>query len=233
MLRVAFVAAMEREVAPLVRRWNARWIEQDGRRFRLFENGEAAVICGGIGPEAARRATEAVIRAWRPDRVMSVGFAGALDESLEVGAIVEPRTVINVADGARMDTGSGSATLVSLGNVGDAEQKRKLHDVYAAAAVDMEAGAVAQGAEARGVQFGALKVISDAADFELPPLEKFIGEDRSFRTMVFAFHVMLRPWLWRSTITLGRNSARASRALCAAIEAYLRNPVTASQRMIG
>ncbi len=65
---IAIVAAMEREVAPLVRSWKVRTIEQGGRRYRLFENGEAALVCGGIGAEAARRATEAVIREVNPAR---------------------------------------------------------------------------------------------------------------------------------------------------------------------
>ena len=62
MIRIAIIAAMEREVGPLIRSWKVRTIEHGGRRYRLFENGEAALVCGGIGAEAARRATEAVIR---------------------------------------------------------------------------------------------------------------------------------------------------------------------------
>ena len=79
MSRIAIIAAMEREVRPLIRSWKVRMIEHSGRRHRLFEKGDAALICGGIGAEAARRATEAVIREVNPARVISVGFAGALD----------------------------------------------------------------------------------------------------------------------------------------------------------
>ena len=83
--KIAIIAAMEREVGPLIRSWKVRMMEQGGRRYRLFENGEAALVCGGIGAEAARRATEAVIREVNPARVISVGFAGALDGSLGSG----------------------------------------------------------------------------------------------------------------------------------------------------
>jgi len=81
-----------------------------GRRYRLFENGEATLVCGGIGAEAARRATEAVIREVDPVRVISVGFAGALDASLQVGHVFEPRTVINAADGVRTEIGGGAVS---------------------------------------------------------------------------------------------------------------------------
>src|SRR5271166_5764925 len=107
MSRIAIIAAMEREVAPLIRSWKIRTIEHDGRQYRLFENGEAALVCGGIGAEAARRATEAVIREVNPIRVISVGFAGALDGSLEVGNVFAPCTVINSADAARSEVSGG------------------------------------------------------------------------------------------------------------------------------
>ena len=90
MSRIAIVAAMEREVRPLIRSWKVRILEHGGRRYRLFENEDAALICGGIGAEAARRATEAVIQEVKPMRVLSVGFAGALDDSLQVGHVLDP-----------------------------------------------------------------------------------------------------------------------------------------------
>src|SRR5450755_4727074 len=177
MFRIAMIAAMEREVGPLIRSWTVRTIEYGGRRYRLFENGEAALICGGIGAEAARRATEAVIREVNPARVLSIGFAGAIDSSLRAGDIFQPRTVINTADGARTDVGSGEGILVSSAEVAGKEQKIRLSKAYGASAVDMEAAAVAQGAQARGVEFGALKVVSDAADFSLPALDRFVARD--------------------------------------------------------
>jgi adenosylhomocysteine nucleosidase len=219
--KIALIAAMEREVRPLIRSWKVRTIEHDGRRYRLFENGEAALVCGGIGAEAARRATEAVIREVNPARVISAGFAGALDGSLEVGHVLEPRTVINAADGVRTEVGSGEGILVSSATVAGKEQKIRLHKAYGADAVDMEAAAVAQGAQARGVEFGALKAISDVADFSLPALDRFVADDGRFRSLRFACHVALRPWLWRTTMALARNSSKASHALCGALENYL------------
>ena len=180
------------------------------------------MICGGIGAEAARRATETVIQEARPTRVVSVGFAGALDSTLKVAEVIEPRIVVNAADGVRTEAGSGRGTLVSYAAPAGREQKQRLGTAYGAVAVDMEAAAVALGAQVRGVEFAALKVISDAADFSMSATERFIASDGQFHSVKFALHVAVRPWLWRSTITLARNSARASRALSAAIEGYLK-----------
>ena len=226
MPKIAIIAAMEREVKPLIRSWKVRMIEHGGRRYRLFENGDAALVCGGIGAEAARRATEAMIREVLPVRVISVGFAGALDAALHVGQVLQPRTVINAADGARTEVGLGEGILVSSATVAGKEQKVRLRKAYGAMAVDMEAAAVAQGAEARGVEFGVLKAISDAADFGPPAMDRFVADDGRFHSASFACHVALRPWLWGTTIALARNSAKASRALCGALASYLERPAS-------
>jgi adenosylhomocysteine nucleosidase len=221
MSKFAIIAAMEREVAPLIRGWTVREIEHGGRRYRLFESGDSVLICGGIGADAARRATEAVIQEAHPARVLSVGFAGALDSTMKIADVLEPRVVVNAADSARVDTGLGHGTLVTYEAVSDRDQKKRLAKAYGAVAVDMEAASVAQGAQARGVEFAALKAISDAINFSMPPMQPFISGDGQFRSAKFAMHVAIRPWLWSRTITLGRNSAKASQALCEAIEAYL------------
>jgi adenosylhomocysteine nucleosidase len=225
MRRIAIVAALKSEVAPLIRDWNVRFVDHAGRRYQLFENGHAALLCAGIGPEAARRATEAIIQEFQPSHILSVGFVGALDPALRVSEIFEPRTVINAGDGARTDTGSGQGTLVSFDAVAGPEQKEKLRTAYGASAVDMEAAAVAQGAEVRGVHFSVLKAVSDEAGFLMPPVHAFVTPDGKFRTATFAVHVAVRPWLWRRTFVLARNSARARRALSDALELYLKRSV--------
>src|SRR5579864_8592098 len=92
---LAIVAALEREIHPLVRNWKSREGQHEGRSFRFFEKDNAVVICGGVGAEAARRAAEAVISVYMPVVVYSVGFAGALQSSLRVGDIVVARRVVD------------------------------------------------------------------------------------------------------------------------------------------
>jgi hypothetical protein len=138
-----------------------------------------------------------------------------------VGHVFEPRTVINAADGVRTECGAGEGILVTSATVAGKEQKIRFGKAYGATAVDMEAAAVAQGAQARGVEFGAVRVISDVADFNLPAMDRFVAADGSFQSVRFACHVAVRPWLWNATISLARNSAKASRALSDALTSYL------------
>jgi nucleoside phosphorylase len=214
MPRLAIVAALEREVRPLIKTW--RWSEKkhEGRTFRFFENGDVVLVCGGIGAAAARRAAEAVIAIFDPKVVCSAGFAGALDGALRVGDIIRPHTVINAGDASKAIIAGGDGVLVSFEAVASPAQKSKLHESFGAQAVDMEAAAVARSAEARGKEFTAVKAVSDESDFEFPALERFVDPDGRFSELRFAGYTAIRPWLWARVIRLGRNSNRASRALC-------------------
>jgi adenosylhomocysteine nucleosidase len=214
MSRVAIVAALEREVRPLIKGWRVSRKEVDGRRFRFFEKDDFVLVCGGIGAEAARRAAEAVIAIYSPAVIYSAGFAGALDPTLKVGEVLQPRRVVNASDGSRVNFDQGEGVLVSFGSVASPAQKASLRDSFGAQAVDMEAAAVARAAQARGGAFAVVKVISDEFDFSMPAMERFVDANGQFLEGRFAWFTVLRPWLWARVVRLARNSNRASLALC-------------------
>lgn len=213
MPKLAIVAALKREVSGLIDNWSRVEREHQGRKFTFFEHDEMVIICGGIGVEAARRATEAMIALYHPARVQSVGFAGALDAGLSVGDIFSPALVVDARDGSRFQMDGGKGILVTFMAVADARQKTKLAQAYGAQVVDMEAAAVVAAASAHGLRFGATKVISDELDFEMPETARFIGPQGQFRTASFALFVVVRPWLWRRAVNLASNSNKAARVL--------------------
>jgi adenosylhomocysteine nucleosidase len=215
--KVVIVAALEREIRPLVHRWRARVREHAGYSFKFYESERAVAVCGGIGPQAARRAAEAAIHLYAPGTLISAGFAGALQPEVQVGDVLTARTVVNAADGTRRDSGAGNGVLVSLDAVADPAQKAKLAAAYGAQAVDMEAAAVALVAEIHGIKFMACKAISDACDFRMPPVAEFVDAGGNFHGARFGFHILARPWLWGRTLRLAKNSARAARNLCRAL----------------
>ena len=228
MSRLAILAALEREVRPLLKHWQVRKREHAGREFRFYESREAVAVCGGIGPEAARRAAEAVIVLYSPDLLYSVGYAGALDPTLKVADVLTPAHVINGSDGSRVDVSKGEGTLLSLNAVASVAQKYRLRESYGAQAIDMEASAVARAAEARGVGFRAIKVISDEFNFELPTDGRFVDAEGRFHEARFALHALVRPRLWLPLVQLAKNSARASRSLCAELGAILAEQIPAN-----
>jgi len=218
MPRIAIVAALEREVRPLVKKWKVQDWEHEGRRFRFFQKDETVLVCGGVGAAAARRAAEAVIAHFHPGLIYSVGFAGALDPALKIANLLRPGRVINAGDGSSTDVEGGIGVLVSFGSVASPEQKATLRDSFGAQAVDMESAAVARAAEAREVPFSAVKVVSDEVDFEVPAMDRFVDSGGRFSEGRFAMHAAIRPWLWPRVIRLAKNSKRASRVLCTYLE---------------
>lgn len=133
-----------------------------------FRSGSAEVtaVANGAG---RRLAGEAVAAAWREngpfDRVVSIGYAGALDQGLGLLAV---RCASVISDGERSIPatplpGIESARLLSIDRfLGDPPEKARWraagHEL-----VEMEAAAVAAEASRRGVPFHAVKVVTDLA----------------------------------------------------------------------
>jgi adenosylhomocysteine nucleosidase len=211
--KVAIIAALEREVAPLVKGWR---VVDDGvsRVYRSYAKGETVVICAGIGPNAARRVAEAAVAEYRPELLVSAGLAGSLISDLAVGEAVVPSTIINSATGTHYATGHGSGVLVSASEIAGPEAKRLFARQHSAQLIDMEAAAVVEIARQHGIAFTAVKAISDEADFEVPELAPFVDHDGRFLTGKFIQHIALRPGMWGTVRKLAANSAQASVELC-------------------
>ena len=211
--KLALVAALERELHPLIRTWRTRDETIDGHTHRFYEHENAVAICGGIGPGAARRAAEAAITNYNPGKIYSVGFAGALDPTLKIADLLTPAKIIDAADGSAT-VAEGQGTLITYHSVATPEQKAKLAASYAAQAVDMEAAAVARAAQARNIPFAAIKAISDDSTTQLPSMDRFTTADGRFQTSHFAIYAAVRPWMWPAVMRLARDSRRASITLC-------------------
>jgi adenosylhomocysteine nucleosidase len=220
--KFGIVAALEREIEPLVRDWAGVERTHDGKTLKFFEKGDVVLVCGGIGPGPARRATEAMISLYRLHHLQSVGYAGALREGTKVGAVICPARVIDMNDGSSVTIDRGDGILLSASRVISAQEKSKLGSAYQANAVDMEAAAVAKGAHAKGIPFSAMKVISDDYAFNMPSTEMFVTPEGRFLSWRFALFALLRPWLWAAVVQLARNSRKATVNLCEAIEEELR-----------
>ncbi len=226
MSKVVMVAAMEREVAPLVRGWSRSTARDASRSFVAFESEEQVVVISGIGRKNAERAARAAVVQYGPGALISIGLAGALIRSLKVGSVVTPSVVVDAADGneyrcaAAGDT-MGGGILVTADGIASSDAKQQLVDRFHALVVDMEAAAVARVAQEAQAGFRCVKAISDEADFVMPPLAQFVDQDGNFHSGKFATWTALRPWHWARVAALGRNSNRATRALCAWLEKNL------------
>lgn len=233
MPRIAIIAALRREVDPLIS--GPGWQQSNAVRavYGSYRKESVLVVCGGIGAAAAQKSAEDAIRAFQPEVMVSAGIVGALVPEWKTGAVMVPQTVIDSGRGTRIDCDpvvevSGATcmgTLVSASGIPGPEGKRLLARQYQADAVDMEAASVAAVAHLHGIPFMAIKAISDEFDFSMPELEPFVDEQGRFRTGRFVMHVAPRPSLWKVTARMASDSSRASKELCRTLDELLKSPM--------
>lgn len=214
----AIITALPREVKHLVRGWQRHHLPG---KIVAYTNESAVVACAGMGPTRVALAVRAAMSLKPVTTLFSVGLAGACDPALKVGDIVRAGTVIDTNSGERFSDPKFQDVLVSSTSIASVQEKLRLRTSYGASAVDMEAATVARIAEARNLNFHAIKVISDDATFELQELARFATHDGQFREAAFAMHAAFRPQLWTKLFHLAGNSKRAVRSLNAEIEAQL------------
>jgi adenosylhomocysteine nucleosidase len=219
MNKIAIIAAMEREIAPLVWGWQRGTLSSGEGKFMLFERDGVVAVVSGIGGKNAERAARAVIAQYRPALLISVGLAGALIRSLKVASVFTPNVVVDAVDGAEYRCAAdgnhvSGGVLVSSEEIAGAEAKRELVNRFHGLVVDMEAAGVAKVAQQEQIGFRCVKAISDEADFPMPPMEKFMSLAGEFQSGKFALWAALRPWQWMKVAALARNSKRATEALC-------------------
>jgi len=212
MNRVAIIAALPGELAPLVRGWRRdriagvpRWRREEGAR-------QWTATCAGAGADAASRAYAAAAAEGPPQRVISIGWAGALTSARQAGAAYPVATVVDGVTGERFAAAAEGCILVTTDRVAGPEEKRRLAGT-GADLVDMEAAAVARLARRDGAAFACVKGVSDALGDALPDFNAFIGADGRFHLGRFVRFAAVRPALWPGLVRLGRQSRRAAEAL--------------------
>lgn len=214
--RIAILAALPREVGPLVRDWPAPAVSrQEGTS--IWESDLAIVVCAGMGGERITRALELAESRGPLRSVISVGYAGALRQGIRIDGVYWPAIVIDGRTGERFACEDGEGILVTADHVVGRDEKSKLAIQWNADLVDMEAATVARLAMARGLAFRTVRAVSDPVDDNLPDLSRFTDARGGFRSAAFAMYVALHPWLIPTTVRLGNQSARASQAIAASL----------------
>jgi len=159
------VAAEAREFEGILKRaGEVRALPWQGAAFSreaVWKNSRWLLIANGPGPRLVERALE---QRHDVDRLLSVGFCGALDPALRIGDIVVSG---EVPKGLQASFVQGD--VVSVDRVAfTAREKSDLRAVTGAAVVEMESAAVAQKAREWDVPFGCVRVVSDVAGDDLP-----------------------------------------------------------------
>jgi purine nucleoside phosphorylase len=212
---------MARELAPLLRGVQPQQV--DGIDF--FELEDVVIAVSGVGRKAAGHAAEALITRYSPEVLISAGLVGALTPKLKVGNVVEVKEVVDVDSGARFGTGHGDAVLVTGSAIAGPADKAIEAERWTADIVDMEASAEAEVAKRHGIEFMAIKVVSDEVNFAMPPLGQFVSDQGKFETLRFFAWVCIRPKWWSAVRQLNTNSNQAAANLSTALAHLIKERV--------
>lgn len=129
------------------------------KRFVLVES--------GIGLKKARNATESLIEVFKPNQILSAGFAGALDPALLRNTVYSPSSVSFQEETIEISEKNGTMLLTCDHLVDTVKEKHEFWERTGAQLVDMETYAVAQIAKQNRIPFFALRIVFDLANEEL------------------------------------------------------------------
>ena len=214
---IVIIAAMPGELKPLVRSW-AALETREGVDGWQHPSAPIMAFCGGMGAGPATRSFARARQVCEPVQLLSVGWAGALREDLEPGAVVRASMVRDLNTGEMFAAEGTGGLLLTSTRVAVREDKHRLARTYdGAAAVDMEAATLARLALAHGLGFRAIKAISDTLEEDLPDMNPFVTAQGQFATARFIAHVATRPRSWSALAQFGKQAKLAAENLCAAI----------------
>lgn len=239
---LALLAALKEEIVDLRKSiaLQESYTWQDCYIYAGAYKGKAVLLAQtGIGKERAEAATRFILERYPVTALVSLGFAGALVDNLQVGDVILCSTLYSDNGVAKENPCSSDATLVSLSlqalpgavtrlsqgksvtvaqPASTPEAKSALGKAFQADVVDMESYWIGKIASARKVPFLSVRAISDRLPDSLPPFDRFIDANYKWRWQRAATHFLSHPHHLAKLFTLYRNARRARKNLTAFVE---------------
>jgi adenosylhomocysteine nucleosidase len=206
------IAAEAREFEGVLKRASAirplEWPCAAFSREAAWKHSRWFLIANGPGPKLVERALE---RKPDVDRILSIGFCGALDPALRIGDIVVSGEVPKGVGASFVRGGVVSVDRVAV----TALEKGNLRAATGASVVEMESSAVARKAREWDVPFGCVRVVSDTAGEDLPlDFNRYRDADGRFERTRIGLAALGRPFtVLPRLIRLDRHCRRAAERL--------------------
>lgn len=246
---VGVVGATKRELVGILDKMGVPKATKGGDSLTFYAGSwlglRIAAVETGVGAAQTRKGTEALIQAFRPIRVVSVGFATGLRPSLKSGALVVPG-LFRRANGSTLDWGAGgdgelsadgsaspfgrwsSGTLQSVARpVVEPSEKRKLGEETGAAICDRGTWPAAEVCAASDVPFLPLRVVFDACDEAAPRDVRTVDNSQSAARVLGAFFgaVSKRPGVAVDLLKAKERALVAADKLASALETILKEGI--------
>ena len=238
------IGALRRELQGLEPLLQVQQRAQTGRcvvRQGLVGTLPVALVQSGIGKERAQEAAGMVMERYRPQAVLSMGYAGGVSPEVKAGDLILPERLFVLdhrtaaADGPSShrdlpcDTSLLEAASLVLQEetlrvhrgdlltvpspLADPLSKKWVGTRFPVMAVDMESYWIGEMARERGVPFLAVRAASDEAGDALPDYRRFLDEMGEVEPLNAASYFLSNPHRLLAAPRLASNARLASRSL--------------------
>jgi adenosylhomocysteine nucleosidase len=173
-----------------------------------------------MGPENARHAAKEALNDTPAKLAITCGFAGGLDPRHPVGTILFQADAAFPSPAALIESGAMPGSILTLDRVliTREDKARCRQNNLTADAVDMESGILRACCAAAGVPSATVRVISDAAEEDLPlDFNSLMDETCRLSPARLAAAIATAPWTIPRLIQFGAQTAEAAQILARAV----------------
>ncbi len=201
-------------------------VKEERRHFRPAITPDLRVAITGMGASAAEsafvRALNEADGGPRPTLVLTCGFAGGLNTAIVTGSVLFDADD-EVTAGRLRGAGAVPARFHCASRVAVTRaEKAALRRETQADAVEMESGVIRRLCSVRGIPSATVRVISDAADEDLPiDFNPLITSSGTLRLGGLIGQVLRRPGSIPGMLALQRKTGSAAMALGRCLERFL------------
>jgi adenosylhomocysteine nucleosidase len=190
-----------------------------------------AVMHTGVGERSCRAQIEPFLRRQQFEYLISAGFAGAVEEELQIGHLLlaENFSSPELLQSPYLDLGDEGLFLGKLVTapevVHSISERNRLAAKSGAAAVDMETEVIAAACAEHGLPMLSLRAISDTRSepFPAPPRVLFDVEKQRTDFVRLAFYLLSHPAAFGRLNAFRQRIAVARHSLTTALEKILRS----------
>lgn len=170
------IAALSIEIAPLLNALSAKKVETYSNKTALYQGAGYDILITGVGPVMAERTLTSYLEEHHPDRILNIGTAGMLSQSMEIGKIHHISATLTENEKAihlHLLSGELGETCLSVRrSIEDSTLRDISHKKHGARLADMECYALASIAKERNIPISAIKIATDFADCETTEMFK-------------------------------------------------------------
>ncbi len=191
-----------------------------------------AIEITGMGFRNASNAIQTALEHWRPQSVITAGFAGGLNPALKRGTVVyDPDDELRI-EATLNELGAQPAVFHCAPRIAvTAAEKRELRQQTGADVVEMESAIIRAVCRNVGVPCGTIRVISDAAHDDLPlDFNALMSTTDRIDWWKFARAIALNPTVIPRLIAFQRHTRAAARNLGQVLSAVIKQPPLRSPR---